>query len=109
MAEILKNRKPGIYVAVANPIGGKRVATWKNRATQWFVVTDLGVSTYMGRDGLHIGVRSLASAKPIEKVNVLLIARNNAELARGLHRRDWDGQVRARARTRKRRAAGPQR
>jgi len=83
VSEILKSRKPGVYVAVANPIGGKRVASWKNRATQWFVVTDLGVSTYMARDGLHLWLRSLASAKPIVKANVLLIARNNAELGRG--------------------------
>ncbi|MDH3232906.1 MAG: alpha-2-macroglobulin family protein [Alphaproteobacteria bacterium] len=82
VAEVLKTRKPGIYVAVASPIGGKPVRSWKSRATQWFVVTDLGVSTYMGGDGLHVSVRSLASAKPLEKINVLLVARNNEELGR---------------------------
>ncbi len=82
VGEILKTRKPGIYVAVASPIGGKRQRSWSNRATQWFMVTDLGVSTMMGRDGLHVTVRSLASAKPLEKINVLVVARNNEELAR---------------------------
>jgi uncharacterized protein YfaS (alpha-2-macroglobulin family) len=92
VADILKTRKPGIYVAVASPIGGKRLRSWKNRATQWFVVTDLGVSTYLGGDGLSISVRSLASAKPLEKINVLLVARNNDELGRGFT--DANGMVR---------------
>jgi alpha-2-macroglobulin len=82
VAEILKQRKPGIYVAVASPLGGKPQRSWTSRATQWFVVTDLGVSTLMGPDGLHVTVRSLASAKPLEKINVLVVARNNEELAR---------------------------
>jgi len=84
VARILKERKPGIYVAVARPLGGKPVRSWSNRATQWFVVTDLGVSTYLGRDGLHVAVRSLATARPLEKVEVRLVARNNEELGRAV-------------------------
>lgn len=80
--DILKDRKPGIYVAVATPLDGKKERSWQNRATQWFVVTDLGLSTYMSPNGMHVAVRSLDSAEALEDVNVLLIARNNDELAR---------------------------
>ena len=92
LGEILKNRKPGIYVAVAHPKSGRKERRWKSRATQWFVVTDLGISSYLGPDGLHVSLRSLASAKFLEKVNVLLVARNNGELARAFT--DKSGMVR---------------
>lgn len=84
LSDILKNRKPGIYVAVASPAGDNKEKKYKSRATQWFVVTDLGVSSYLGLDGLQVSIRSLATARVLQGVNVLLLARNNGELARGL-------------------------
>ncbi len=92
VGEILKTRKPGIYVAIASPAEGRKQRKWKSRATQWFVVTDLGISSYMGPDGLNISLRSLASAAPLKGINVLLVARNNGELARGFT--DKTGMVR---------------
>ncbi len=92
LGDILKNRKPGIYVVVAHPAEDRKQKKWKSRATQWFVVTDLGVSSYLGPDGLHVSIRSLASAAALQGVKVLLVARNNAELARGLT--DKTGMVR---------------
>jgi hypothetical protein len=50
-------------------------------ATQWFVVSDLGLSTMSGKDGLHVGLRSIATADPLADVEVRLIARNNDILA----------------------------
>ncbi len=51
--------------------GGEQVAT------QWFVVSDLGLTAFSGRDGVHVLVRSLASAEPVADTEIRLIARNN--------------------------------
>ncbi len=49
--------------------------------TQWFVVSDLGLTTFTGDDGVHVLVRSLASAAPMAGVELRLVARNNEILA----------------------------
>ena len=49
-------------------------------AWQWFVVSDLGVTTMSGVDGLHVFVRSLATAGAREGVTVELLNRSNAIL-----------------------------
>jgi alpha-2-macroglobulin len=51
-------------------------------ATQWVVVSDLGLTTYRGRDGLTVAVRGLRDAAPREGVQLQLLARNNSHLAR---------------------------
>ena len=50
-------------------------------ATQWFVVSDLGLTAFSGRDGVHVFVRSLASAAPLDGIAMRLVARNNEVLA----------------------------
>ncbi|MCI5097008.1 MAG: alpha-2-macroglobulin family protein [Rhodobacteraceae bacterium] len=50
-------------------------------ATQWFVISDLGLSTMSGVDGLHVQVRGLGDAQPRAGVSVTLVNRANAELA----------------------------
>jgi uncharacterized protein YfaS (alpha-2-macroglobulin family) len=64
---------------------------WDAKATQWFVVSDLGLSTYAGTDGLNVFVRSLASAKPLANIKVTLLAKNNEIL--GTATSDADGRV----------------
>ncbi len=74
---------PGVHVMVARPDSGAGAANGdsdETKATQWFVVSDLGLTAFMGADGVHVFVRSLASAKPVENVEVRLIARNNEVL-----------------------------
>ena len=56
--EALPNRKPGVYVLTAQP-KDDRSDSWESRATQWFVVSDIGLSTYTGQDGLNVFARSL--------------------------------------------------
>ncbi|MCP8896243.1 alpha-2-macroglobulin family protein [Shinella daejeonensis] len=77
--EALPERKPGVYVltAAAANAGGN---DWDTKATQWFVVSDVGLSTYAGTDGLNVFARSLDSAAPLEGVTLQLIARNNEVL-----------------------------
>lgn len=74
--EALPERKPGVYVLTAVPATGL-TQEWDARATQWFVVSDLGISTYAGTDGLTVFARSLASARPLADVELQLVARNN--------------------------------
>jgi uncharacterized protein YfaS (alpha-2-macroglobulin family) len=77
--EALKERKPGVYVMVAIPKGDNS-EYWTGKATQWFVVSDIGLQTYAGEDGLAVFTRSLATAKPTGAVEVTLLAKNNEVL-----------------------------
>ncbi|QPC88271.1 hypothetical protein GA830_17045 [Mesorhizobium sp. NBSH29] len=74
--EALPQRRPGVYVLTAEPLVDNR-SSWETRATQWLVVSDLGLATYTGQDGLNVFVRSLASAKAIAGVELTLLAKNN--------------------------------
>ncbi len=49
-------------------------------ATQWFVLSDLGLATTRGTDGLDVTVRSLSSAEPRAGIDVTLVSRANAVL-----------------------------
>src|SRR6185295_18161160 len=73
--------KPGVYVLVAHAVGGNEDAGRAGAATQWFIVSDLGLTSINGDDGAHVFVRSLAMAAPVVNVNLRLIARNNEVLA----------------------------
>ncbi|MBL4892967.1 MAG: alpha-2-macroglobulin family protein, partial [Rhizobiaceae bacterium] len=74
--EALPKREPGIYVLTALP-SGEEGERWENRATQWFLISDIGLSTIKGEDGLSVFSRSLESAAPIANLELTLIARNN--------------------------------
>ncbi|MDE1992520.1 MAG: alpha-2-macroglobulin family protein [Rhizobiaceae bacterium] len=77
--EALPQRKPGVYVmtAVAPNTGAQE---WDPQATQWFVVSDIGITTYAGTDGLNVFTRSLASAKPMAGIALQLLSKNNEVL-----------------------------
>lgn len=68
-----KKLEAGIYVVKAQ-IGEKRNSN--EDATQWVVVSDIGLSTFSGPDGFHVFSRSLASAKELAGVDLAIIARN---------------------------------
>lgn len=78
----LPNRKPGVYVMVATPKGDKSEG-WKSKATQWFVVSDIGLTTMSGNDGLHVFARSLSSAEPMGGVEIELLSNANELLGTG--------------------------
>ncbi len=88
--EALPRRKPGVYVLTAQPVDDHG-EDYDSRATQWFVVSDIGLSTYTGQDGLNVFARSLGTAKPIEGAELTLLARNNEILGTGTT--DADGRV----------------
>ena len=76
----LGDLQPGVYVMTAAP---KTPASDDDSqlATQWFIVSDLGISAFSGNDGIHVFVNSLASTDAVTKAEVRLIARNNEILA----------------------------
>ena len=88
--EALPDRKPGVYVLTAQPENDKS-DDWQSRATQWFVVSDIGLTTYTGEDGLNVFARSLATAKPLVGVDLTLLANNNEIL--GTAKTDENGRA----------------
>ncbi len=72
--------KPGVYVMTAEP-SGPRVEEYTQLATQWFIVSDLGLSAFSGNDGINVFLNSLATTAPKAGVEVRLMARNNEVLA----------------------------
>jgi uncharacterized protein YfaS (alpha-2-macroglobulin family) len=89
VSTMLPNPEPGVYIVSAtnavDESGGDEYDDGyyyedTAPATQWLVVTDLGLATFTGLDGLHVAVRSLDSAKPAANVKLTLIARNNEVL-----------------------------
>lgn len=102
----LRERRPGLYLIAAVDAAqvrdrdSRRISDDDDRyvlfesgrmAAQWVIETDIGLSTFRGSDGLSVFARSLNSARPIEGIEVALIARSNEELARV--RTDRDGRV----------------
>ena len=75
---LVKDLKPGIYAMTAIPRNAPKGDDAV--ATQWFVVSDLGLAAYSGNDGLHAVVRSLSGAGPQAGVDLRLVARNNEVL-----------------------------
>ncbi len=79
MQEALADQPPGIYMLEARVPGVDPYDA--PPATQWFVVSDIGLASMLGADGLHVFARSLASAEPLEGLEVQLISRANDVLS----------------------------
>lgn len=90
ITEALKKAQPGIYAVTAKQ-AGKKLASYKDLATQWVLVSDLGLASYRGTDGLKVFLRSLDTARPVSGATVKLFARNNKEL--GSIRTDGSGRA----------------
>jgi uncharacterized protein YfaS (alpha-2-macroglobulin family) len=77
---------PGVYVMTAQPKSTKPSGSdddgdYGSVATQWFIVSDLGMSAFSGHDGVHAIVNSLATAQPKADIDVQLVSRANEVLA----------------------------
>jgi uncharacterized protein YfaS (alpha-2-macroglobulin family) len=73
--------KPGVYVMVAQPKEVKAVDNYDALATQWFIVSDLGLTAFSGHDGVHAFVNSLATAEGKSGIELRLVSRSNEILA----------------------------
>jgi len=75
--------KPGLYIASAMPAKGTILRDDEDdrivSTSQWFVVSDLGLTSFVGDHGVLVQVRSLQTAQPIVGVEVALLSRNNKE------------------------------
>jgi len=73
---------PGAYAMIASPSSGSEDGeeSYNNIATQWFIVSDMGLTAFTGDDGIHAFVRSLAETKALAGASVKLVARNNEVL-----------------------------
>jgi uncharacterized protein YfaS (alpha-2-macroglobulin family) len=73
--------KPGVYVMTAEPEGRARDEDYGQLATQWFIVSDLGLTAFSGNDGINVFLNSLATTEAKAGIEIRLIARNNEVLA----------------------------
>src|SRR5262249_52738818 len=63
----------------------------EDMATQWFIVSDLGLTAFSGNDGVHVFVHSLETAQSRGTVEVRLVSRGNEVLS--TKRTDDNGRV----------------
>jgi len=79
--DIMGKKQHGIYILTARPPKKEGEDDWRyNRrqfATQWILVSDMGIMSLKGQDGLHVMIRSLKTADPLSNVTVKLVANNN--------------------------------
>ena len=79
--QALGELQPGVYAMTADAREQASDDDYSSLATQWFIVSDLGLTAFSGNDGVHGFVHSLASAEPKGSVEVRLLARNNEVIA----------------------------
>jgi alpha-2-macroglobulin len=79
LKDMLREKGPGVYLVVADR-SDLMQDEFVTPATNWVLVSDLGLAAYKGTDGLAVNVRSLASGKPLPGISIRLYARNNGEL-----------------------------
>ncbi len=75
MRDALAGQPTGIYALQASIAGEPEAA-----ATQWFVLSDMGLTSLSGVDGLHVFTRSLTDGEARRGVRLTLISRSNAIL-----------------------------
>ncbi len=78
LGELITSLQTGLYIVTARD-ALREDKDWIDHATQWLVVSDLGLTTIHGQDGLHVFVRSLETGRPVP-ATLRLLARNNAVL-----------------------------
>ncbi|MEY4706487.1 MAG: hypothetical protein RJB58_210 [Pseudomonadota bacterium] len=88
--DLLKNRRPGAYVLIAQDAAKKPVDendySGEQLAMQWVVDSDIALTSFTSANvasgaGLSVFARSYNRATPISGVRMTLIARNNNQLA----------------------------
>jgi len=78
--QALGDLQPGVYVMTAAAKDPGADDDYQ-LATQWFIVSDLGIAAFSGNDGIHVFVNSLSSTEAVPRAEVRLVARNNEILS----------------------------
>src|SRR5262245_8291860 len=81
VGEAIGNVQAGVYVMVAHAVGDPGARDYDQLATQWFIVSDLGLTAFSGNDGVHAFVHSLETTQPRGTVEVRLLSRSNEVLS----------------------------
>ena len=79
--EVVRTLTPGVYVAVASA-DAARADRDDEKATQWFTVSDIGLTVVKTQAEALVVARSLGSAEPLRDVELRLISRGNEVLAK---------------------------
>jgi len=80
IGELVPGLEPGVYLAVAeDPEADYGNGWWTS--SQWFVVSDIGLTTFIGEDGLTVAARTLSTAAPATDVRIVLKAEDGRDLA----------------------------
>jgi uncharacterized protein YfaS (alpha-2-macroglobulin family) len=79
LAELVDTQKVGIYVLVVDS-DDLKLGKWEDRPTQYLMFTDIGLSSYMGLEGLRVYARSYATADPMANTQIDLLAKNQEVL-----------------------------
>ncbi len=87
MTAIMTGMEPGLYALEARV--SEQAAQDQVPATQWFLISDLGLTTLSGADGVHVIVRSLATAGARAGLLVQLLSESNRLLGEAVT--DADG------------------
>ncbi len=82
LGEIITAQEPGIYALAGRVKSDDEEAYWRARPTQWLLISDIGLTSFEGEDGLTVMARSLETAGPKRYVRLTLISRNNRILGR---------------------------
>jgi len=78
VGDFLKEKKPGVYILAAQIVNKEgEVVNYYDAATQWFMVSDIGLYTLRSDDGLYVYTRKLSTAKIYDDVKLELISKNN--------------------------------
>jgi len=80
VAQAVGTLAPGVYAMTA-AAKGNLGQDFDQLATQWFIVSDLGLTAYTTHDGIDVFVHSLASAEPKAQTEIRLMSRSNEQLA----------------------------
>lgn len=76
LGDVLSGMTPGAYALAAKVPGRDE----DELAVQWFILTDIGMTTMQGSDGLHVFLRGLGDAEPQAGVAVSLVGQANRVL-----------------------------
>ncbi len=77
VGKFLTKREPGVYILAASPLGKKGEEDEYAVVTQWFMISDIGLFTLKGADGLTVHAKHLSDAAPYTNVKLELVAKNN--------------------------------
>lgn len=78
IGEAIADLAPGVYALQAAVAGEDPYDV--PPATQWFVISDIGLTSMLGTDGLHVFARSLATAGPLRGTELQLVSNANEVL-----------------------------